>query len=163
MKKLLLFTLILGLFAGCKKDSTPEAPCYVGTWEGSVVNPDDAASASVYYESPPTLILYDNNTGVARFTVKSTSTSYFAGNKVGVGFTYTVSIDNKFSVNSIISSTLTIGSGEPVTQTKGTSGILGQDLWVGTAFSTTCQSNKLTINVPPNLGILKYTGWTRKP
>jgi hypothetical protein len=166
MKKLLLFTLIIGLFAGCKKDTTPADPCYVGTWEGSIVNPIEAADAASFYDGIPTVTLYDNNTGIARFSVSKTSvtSSELRGYKVGIGFNYRISADNKIVATNVISATLTIGSNEPVVQDPNIVSVYGFYLKVNTPFLISCQGNKLTIKptVDGSDSFLRYTDWTRK-
>jgi hypothetical protein len=160
MKKLLLFTLIIGLFAGCKKDTTPADPCYVGTWEGDLSTIANPAYTTNYFESAPTMTLFADNTGLIKFTVLPTAKTSLAGYTLRLGVSYTISTDQKIKFYGI-STSYAIGSAEPVQQPMNTALILGV-FSRPPNHSFICETQKITfpdLNADPPLYITK---WNRK-
>lgn len=160
MKKLLIFALILGLFAGCKKDSTPEAPCYVGTWEGDLSTIANPAYTTNFFESAPTMTLYDNNTGLVKFTVLPTAKTNLAGYTIRLGVNYSISTDQKITFSGI-STSYAIGSAEPVQQPTYTSYIMSYFSQIGT-HSYVCDTQKITFSQTAFSPPLFITKWNRK-
>jgi hypothetical protein len=145
MKKLLLFTLIIGLFAGCKKTETP---CYVGVFGGNV-NICSTLEPSVI-SSERVLTLFENGTG----TLYLPSCPLQAKEDVRCNLSYEVKGDSirltltsgQYVTNNVATSNLTI----PVLALVGNSYIGGQSIM-----------NKMECS-DTNLKISKYT-WVRRP
>jgi hypothetical protein len=160
MKKLLLFTLIIGLFAGCKKDTTPADPCYVGTWEGDLSTIANPAYTTNFFESAPTMTLFADNTGLIKFTVLPTAKVNLAGYTIRLGVSYTISTDQKITFYGI-STSYAIGSAEPVQQPMNTSYIMSYFSQIGT-HTYVCDTQKITFSQTAFGPPLYITKWNRK-